>query len=159
MDGLRTGRTLDLEGRLSILSAMQNRNLFGIYGLIYGVLFWFWAALLTGGGHYNIPIIWANPVGFLFWPIPWALSADLTGRRSRIVFLVLFGLDYLYIIWALFLGTDTWQSQAYLSARARGDNLHLFLFPPTAVVPFVFGQYFLWSRFIRHRRPVPSLTQ
>ena len=137
---------------------MNARIKFGLLGLVYGVLFWFWTIFGSGGGHYNFPLMLATPVGFLLWPILGSLSANVKPLGVRITFLVLMACDYLSLTSYLF-NADQRSSDAYWYGIAvRNDQMYL-LFPASAIVIYAAGQIFLWMRFLRTlRSPVSSAT-
>jgi len=140
-----------------VLSTMKSKRVkFGLLGLIYGVIFWAWAALGSGGGHYNLPLALATPIGFVFWPVLWIVAADLHSTRSRVAFLVLLACDYASLAYYL-LSPDIRSSDAYWYGIAARNESSYVLFPVISIAMYGAGQMFLWRLFIKalHRRNVP----
>jgi hypothetical protein len=64
------------------------RGIWGFVGLLYAIVYGFWTAMATGGGHGNF--VWfylflkVDLLGF-FFPLMFALAADLRPKAVKIV--------------------------------------------------------------------------
>jgi len=66
---------------------MKRRIVYAAVGLVYGVGLGFWAAIGSGGGHFNFAVmLMISPygVGLLFWPA-WAAMAVSTRFFANMV--------------------------------------------------------------------------
>jgi hypothetical protein len=108
----------------------------------------FWGIVISGGGHFNLPImLFISPLwfGLLLWPLWGFLSVRFDSIVSKALFLLTMlahfcGL-FLYIV-------DADNSDRYWFRIGMNDSSFI-LFPASAVALYLVGQIFLWVRFLR----------
>jgi hypothetical protein len=128
---------------------MKQRLRFSVWGLLYGLLFWLWAALGSGGGHYDLPLVLASPFGFALWPAAWFAAYDLHPRWARIAFFVLIG-GHICTLAAYLLNDEDRRSDAYWFNIAVRQSPSFELLPWIAAAVLVSGQFFLWRRLFQN---------
>ena len=122
--------------------------MFALAGLIFGLALAVWGALISGGGHFNLPImLFISPVwfGLLLWPLWGFLSVRFDSIVSKALFLLTMvahfvGL-FLYIV-------DIDNSDGYWFRIGMNDSSFI-LFPASAFTLYLIAQSFLWIRFVR----------
>lgn len=127
---------------------MGRRFVFAAVGLVYGLALTFWGALISGGGHFNLPVVlFTSPVffGLLFWPLWGFMSAGFDSRAAKAVFLCTAAAHYAGIV---FYVLDSGDGDLYWFRVGMNDPGFVSL-PASAVALYLAGQSFLWVRFLR----------
>jgi hypothetical protein len=117
-------------------------------GLVFGLLLTLWAALITGGGHFNLPaMLFLSPVffGLLLWPLWGFLSVRFNSIISKLVFVLTMAAHFIGLILYV---RDPDNSDAYWFNIAMQDWTYIF-FPASAFLLYFAAQVFLWTRFVR----------
>jgi hypothetical protein len=127
---------------------MKRRILYAAAGLVFGIAVGFWALLISGGGHFNFPIILiVSPMwfGLLLWPL-WGF---LAGGFNSIPFKGLFVLSMMAHFGGIVIYVkDEWDSDMYWF-RIGMHSPGFVLFPASVVVLYLAAQLFLWLRFLQ----------
>jgi hypothetical protein len=127
---------------------IQRRIAFAAVGLAYGLALAFWGVLISGGGHFNLPIVlFISPVwaGLLFWPLWGFLSVRFDSILSKSLFLCTMAAHYAGIA---FYVLDPDNSDGYWF-RIGMNTPTFVLLPASAIGLYLAGQLFLWGRFLR----------
>ncbi len=127
---------------------MRKRITFAAVGLAYGIALAFWGALISGGGHFNLPIVlFISPIwlGLLLWPLWGFLSVSFDSLLSKALFLCTMTAHHVGILFYI-LNPDN--SDGYWFRIGMNDPTFI-LFPASAIAVYLAGQLFLWYRFLR----------
>ena len=127
---------------------MRKRIIFAAVGLAYGLALAFWSALMSGGGHFNLPVVlFISPIrlGLLLWPLWGFLSVKFDSLLFKALFLGTMAAHYAGILFYIF---DPDNSDGYWFRIGMNDPTFV-LFPASAVTLYLAGQLFLWVRFLR----------
>lgn len=126
------------------MKTVSKRILFAVGGLIFGLVAGFWGVMISGGGHFILPImLFISPFGFglLLWPL-WAfLSVRFDSKFSRVLFIAtMLGHWVGSVIHIGDEGTQNWQRFWF----RMSDPMCI-----SALVLYLAAQLFLWFRFLR----------
>ncbi len=127
---------------------MRKRIILAAIGLAYGLALAFWSALISGGGHFNLPIVlFISPIwlGLLLWPLWGFLSVKFDSTLSKALFLCTMAAHHLGILFYIFVPDN---SDGYWFRIGMNDPTFI-LFPASAIALYLAGQLFLWFRFLR----------
>lgn len=131
-----------------MIGLMERRIIFAAVGFAYGLALAFWGAMISGGGHFNLPIVlFISPIwlGLLLWPLWGFLSVRFDSILSKALFVCTMVAHYVGILFYVF---DPDNSDAYWFRIGMNDPSFI-LFPASAVALYLAGQLFLWIRFLR----------
>ena len=127
------------------------RIIYAAIGLAYSLLLGFWAMLLSGGGHFNLPLILITSpfwLGLFLWPI-WAyMAAGFNSILSKCLFLLSMIAHFGYIVAYLL---QEWRSDLNYFRLALQEPLLfpiVILFPGSVFVAYILAHIFLWRRFL-----------
>jgi hypothetical protein len=126
----------------------RRRIIFALAGLVYGLALTFWGVLISGGGHFNLPImLFICPVwfGLLLWPLWGFLSVRFDSVVSKTLFLLTMLAHFVGLILYM---VDADNSDGYWFRIGMHDSSFI-LFPASAFALYLMGQIFLWVRFLR----------
>lgn len=126
----------------------KKRITFAVGGFMYGLALAVWSAMISGGGHFNLPImLFISPVwiGLLFWPLWGFLSVRFDSLLVKALFIVTMAVHYAGII---FYVRDPDNSDGYWFPIGMHDSSFIW-FPASAFALYLAGQLFLWFRFFR----------
>jgi len=126
---------------------LKRRIIYAAAGLVFGIVVGLWAVLISGGGHFNLPILLIiSPFwfGLLLWPL-WAFMAvSFDSMLSKLFFvfsmIAHFAGLVIYVI-------DAGASDLYWF-RIGTHNPGFILFPASVLVLYLAAQVFLWVRFL-----------
>src|SRR5688500_8150923 len=83
----------------------KKRVKFAAGGFVYGIALAFWGVMISGGGHFNLPIVlFISPIwaGLLFWPLWGFLSVKFDSLLSKALFLFTMAAHYVGILFYIF---------------------------------------------------------
>jgi hypothetical protein len=126
----------------------KKRVTFAIAGFVYGLALAVWGAIMSGGGHFNLPfMLFTSPVwlGLFLWPLWGYLSAGFNSSAAKALFLITVAAHYAGII---FYVLDPDNSDGYWFRIGMRDPSFIW-FPASAVALYLVGHLFLWLRFLR----------
>lgn len=127
---------------------MDRRIVLAAVGFVYGLALTFRGALMSGGGHFNLPVVlFISPLwlGLLFWPLWGFMSVGFDSRRSKVLFLCTTAAHYAGILFHLL---DPHNNDGYWFRIGMRDPDFVLIHAPTAAL-YLAGQLFLWFRFLR----------
>ena len=127
---------------------IKRRIIFAIVGLVYGLALTFWAAMISGGGHFNLPImLFISPVwfGLLLWPLWGFLSVRFNSLSSKLLFVCTMAAHFAGLIFYI---RDPDNSDGYWFGIGMHDRSFIF-FPASAFLLYFAAQIFLWVRFLK----------
>jgi len=131
-----------------VTKLLKQRIKFALIGLVFGLALAFWGVMISGGGHFNLPVmLFVSPIGIglLFWPLWGFLSVRFNSGLSKVLFLCTMIAHLLGLGFYMFHPDN---SDGYWFQIAMEDSTFI-LFSGSAVVLYLAGQLFLWVRFLR----------
>jgi hypothetical protein len=126
----------------------EKRVKFAACGFVYGLALTTWSILISGGGHFNLPIVlFISPVwaGLLLWPLWGYLAARFDFPAGKVIFLCTMAAHYAGIAFYVLAPNN---NDGYWFGIGMNDPTFI-LFPASAIGPYLAGQLFLWVRFLR----------
>lgn len=126
---------------------LKRRFLFALVGLAYGVALAFWGMLISGGGHFNLPImLFVSPFwfGLLFWPLWGFLSVRFNSLPSKLLFIFTMAAHFIGLV--IYVRNPD-NSDGYWFDIAMHDRTFILL-PASAFLLYFVAQIFLWVRFV-----------
>lgn len=127
---------------------IRRRIIYAAIGLLFGVGLAFWAMLISGGGHFNLPImLFVSPLwfGLLFWPLWGFLSVRFNSLSSKLLFICTMAAHFAGLV--LYIWSPD-NSDGYWFDIAMHDRTFI-LFPASAFLLYSAAQSFLWVRFVK----------
>jgi hypothetical protein len=126
----------------------KKRVTFAVGGFVYGLALAVWGAMISGGGHFNLPFMLAvSPawMGILLWPLWGFLSARFDSQLVKALFLVTMAAHYAGLYFYVRAADN---SDDYWFRIGMHDPAFIW-FPASAFALYLAGQLFLWLRFLR----------